>query len=94
MGPGIMAGMTFQASGSFDIEAWDADKPYVEQGGNKLTRVHVGKTFHGDLVRLADGSGHAHALPAGQGRQARRARGPSLLLLIGLDPGHVCGPAG
>ena len=49
-GAGIMAGMTFQASGSFDIEAWDADKPYDEQGGNRLTRVHVGKTFHGDLV--------------------------------------------
>jgi hypothetical protein len=45
-----MAGMTFQASGSFDIEAWEAEKPYAEQDGTKLTRVHVGKQFHGDLV--------------------------------------------
>lgn len=45
-----MTGMTFQASGAFDIDAWEADKPYDEQGGNKLTRVHVRKTFHGDLV--------------------------------------------
>lgn len=42
--------MTFQASGSFDIDAWDAEKPFEERDGVKLTRVHVGKTFHGDLV--------------------------------------------
>ncbi|MGH3241869.1 MAG: DUF3224 domain-containing protein [Spirillospora sp.] len=42
--------MTFQASGSFDIDAWEAEKPYDEQDGTKLTRVQVGKTFHGDLV--------------------------------------------
>src|SRR4051794_33243227 len=45
-----MAVMTFQASGAFDIDAWEAEKPYDELGGNKLTRVHVRKTFHGDLV--------------------------------------------
>jgi hypothetical protein len=45
-----MAGMTFEASGTFDIDAWEAGKPYVELGGNKLSRVQVGKTFHGDLV--------------------------------------------
>ncbi|WP_433227459.1 DUF3224 domain-containing protein [Actinomadura formosensis] len=42
--------MTFQATGSFNIEAWDAEKPYEEQDGTRLTRVHVGKHFHGDLV--------------------------------------------
>ncbi|WP_131740036.1 DUF3224 domain-containing protein [Actinomadura roseirufa] len=42
--------MTLHATGTFDIDAWDAEKPYDEQGGNKLTRVHVRKTFHGDLV--------------------------------------------
>ncbi|MEV4675741.1 MULTISPECIES: DUF3224 domain-containing protein [Actinomadura] len=42
--------MTFQASGTFDIEAWEAEKPYEELDGGKLTRVHVGKHFHGDLV--------------------------------------------
>lgn len=45
-----MAGMTFQATGSFEIKAWDAEKPYEEQDGTRLTRVHVGKHFHGDLV--------------------------------------------
>jgi hypothetical protein len=45
-----MAGMTFQAGGSFDIEAWDAEKPYEEQDGTKLTRVQVRKRYHGDLV--------------------------------------------
>ncbi|TYC17263.1 DUF3224 domain-containing protein [Actinomadura syzygii] len=45
-----MSSMTFQASGSFEIDAWDAEKPFDERGGAKLTRVHVGKTFHGDLV--------------------------------------------
>lgn len=45
-----MAGMTLHASGTFDISAWDAEKPYDEQGGNKLTKVHVEKVFHGDLV--------------------------------------------
>ncbi|WUI01009.1 DUF3224 domain-containing protein [Spirillospora sp. NBC_00431] len=42
--------MTLQASGSFDIDSWEAEKPYDEQDGTKLTRVQVGKTFHGDLV--------------------------------------------
>ncbi|MFI0351377.1 DUF3224 domain-containing protein [Actinomadura sp. 9N407] len=42
--------MTYQAAGTFDIDSWDAEKPYEEEAGNKLTRVRVGKTFHGDLV--------------------------------------------
>jgi hypothetical protein len=42
--------MTHQAAGTFDIDSWDADEPYEEESGNKLTRVRVGKTFHGDLV--------------------------------------------
>ncbi|MFC6886938.1 MULTISPECIES: DUF3224 domain-containing protein [Actinomadura] len=41
---------TLHAGGTFDIDTWEADKPYDEQGGTKLTRVHVRKTFHGDLV--------------------------------------------
>lgn len=45
-----MTGMTFQASGSFDIDAWEAGKPYDERQGIRLTKVQVGKTFHGDLV--------------------------------------------
>ncbi|WP_067453024.1 DUF3224 domain-containing protein [Actinomadura macra] len=42
--------MTLHASGTFDLDSWDAEKPYDEQGGNKLTQAHVRKTFHGDLV--------------------------------------------
>jgi hypothetical protein len=47
---GIIAGMTSQASGTFDIDAWDAAKPFHEDTSTKQTRVQVGKTFHGDLV--------------------------------------------
>ncbi|QXJ21753.1 DUF3224 domain-containing protein [Actinomadura graeca] len=42
--------MTLHAGGTFDIDDWEAEKPYDEQGGNKLTLAHVRKTFHGDLV--------------------------------------------
>ncbi|XVQ12439.1 DUF3224 domain-containing protein [Spirillospora sp. CA-255316] len=42
--------MTIQAAGTFDIDSWDAEEPYQEEDGNRLTRVRVGKTFHGDLV--------------------------------------------
>jgi hypothetical protein len=42
--------MGSQAAGTFDIDSWDAEKPYQEEDGTKLTRVRVGKTFHGDLV--------------------------------------------
>ncbi|MFB4313138.1 DUF3224 domain-containing protein [Actinomadura sp. 21ATH] len=42
--------MTNRAAGTFDIDSWDAEKPYEEENGVKLTRVRVGKTFHGDLV--------------------------------------------
>lgn len=43
--------MTLQAGGTFDIDAWDAEKPYSERvDGGKLTRAQVRKTFHGDLV--------------------------------------------
>ncbi|WP_242884591.1 DUF3224 domain-containing protein [Actinomadura litoris] len=38
------------AGGTFEISSWDGEKPYDEQGGNKLARAHIGKTFHGDLV--------------------------------------------
>ncbi|GAA1531487.1 hypothetical protein GCM10009678_12030 [Actinomadura kijaniata] len=45
-----MSGMSAHAGGTFDIEAWEADKPFDEREGTKLTRVLVRKTFHGDLV--------------------------------------------
>ncbi|WP_433328059.1 DUF3224 domain-containing protein [Spirillospora sp. CA-294931] len=42
--------MNSHAAGTFDIDAWEADKPYDERNGSKFTRVQVRKTFHGDLV--------------------------------------------
>ncbi|MQY06781.1 hypothetical protein ACRB68_48770 [Actinomadura sp. RB68] len=45
-----MTTMTAQADGTFDIDAWDAEKPYEDHDGVTLTRVQVRKTFHGDLV--------------------------------------------
>ncbi|GAA4131732.1 DUF3224 domain-containing protein [Actinomadura keratinilytica] len=42
--------MTSHASGTFDIDAWEAAEPYAEHDGAALTRVRVRKTFHGDLV--------------------------------------------
>ncbi|KAB2345971.1 DUF3224 domain-containing protein [Actinomadura rudentiformis] len=45
-----MTFMTLHAGGTFDIDAWDAEKPYEEENGTKLSRVQVGKTFHGDMV--------------------------------------------
>jgi hypothetical protein len=42
--------MTIRANGTFDIDGWDAS-PYNEgQEGAAFSRVHVKKTFHGDLV--------------------------------------------
>jgi hypothetical protein len=46
----MITAMTSHASGNFDIDSWDAEKPYQEEDGTTLTRVRVGKTFHGDLV--------------------------------------------
>ncbi|WP_395108999.1 DUF3224 domain-containing protein [Actinomadura sp. SCN-SB] len=42
--------MTSHATGTFDLDSWDAEKPFHEGAGTKQTRVRVGKTFHGDLV--------------------------------------------
>lgn len=43
--------MSTRASGTFDIDAWeDGKKPFDEAGETRLNRIHVGKTFHGDLV--------------------------------------------
>ena len=39
-----------RAEGAFDIDRFDTEKPHDERDGVTLTRVHVTKTFHGDLV--------------------------------------------
>ena len=41
--------MTTRASATFEIKAWD-EKPYDEfEGGRKLTRASVRKSFQGDI---------------------------------------------
>ncbi|MBG0830454.1 DUF3224 domain-containing protein [Planomonospora sp. ID67723] len=37
-----------RATGTFTIDGWEP-QPYDEREGATLTRVHVTKTFHGDL---------------------------------------------
>lgn len=41
--------MSERATGTFDLDRWEEQPPYDERDGNKLTRVHIDKTFHGDL---------------------------------------------
>jgi uncharacterized protein DUF3224 len=52
--------MTTRATCTFEITAWEAVE-YDDQDGVKLTRTHVGKTFHGDL----EGQSTAELLMAG-----------------------------
>jgi len=41
--------MMTRASATFEVKAWD-EKPYAEfDGGRKLTRASVKKSFHGDI---------------------------------------------
>lgn len=42
--------MSEQAKGTFTVDVWDAEQPYDEQDGIPFTRVHVDKTFSGDLA--------------------------------------------
>jgi Protein of unknown function (DUF3224) len=42
--------MSKRAEGTFVLDTWDAQEPYDERDGVSFTRVHVGKTFSGDLA--------------------------------------------
>jgi hypothetical protein len=42
--------MSEHAKGTFTVDVWDAEKPYDERDGIPFTRVHVDKTFSGDLA--------------------------------------------
>jgi hypothetical protein len=42
-----MIAMSNRAEGTFNLDYWEAEKPYDEHEGTQLTRVHVGKTFSG-----------------------------------------------
>lgn len=45
-----MGAMSNHAEGTFDLDVWEAEKPYDEHEGIQSARVHVEKTFAGGLV--------------------------------------------
>jgi hypothetical protein len=45
-----MNAMTKQAAGTFELDVFAAEKPYDEHLDTKIARVHVEKTFSGDLT--------------------------------------------
>jgi hypothetical protein len=42
--------MTKHAEGTFELDAFEPEKPYDEHLDTKIARVHVEKTFSGDLT--------------------------------------------
>jgi hypothetical protein len=45
-----MNAMTKHAAGTFELDVFEAEKPYDEHLDTKIARVHVEKSFSGDLV--------------------------------------------
>lgn len=45
-----MIAMTKHAAGTFELDAFEAEKPYDEHLDTKIARVHVEKTFSGGLA--------------------------------------------
>jgi hypothetical protein len=45
-----MKAMTKQAAGTFELDVFETEKPYDEHLDTKIARVHVEKTFSGDLA--------------------------------------------
>ena len=43
-----------RAEGTFDIDRFDTEKPYDQRDGVTLTRAHITKTFHGDVVGTSE----------------------------------------
>ncbi len=60
--------MSNRATATFDIDSWD-QQPYDEGEGATLARVHVAKTFHGDL----EGTSTTELLMAGSPDGTSRA---------------------
>ena len=48
-----LAGMA-KAEGTFSLDRFDAEDPYDDQDGVKIARVHISKTFTGDLVGTSE----------------------------------------
>ncbi len=47
-------GRMAKAEGTFSLDRFDAEDPYDEQDGVKIARVHISKTFTGDLVGTSE----------------------------------------
>jgi hypothetical protein len=45
-----MTVMTKQATGTFVLDVYEAEEPYDEHLDTKIARVHIEKTFSGDLT--------------------------------------------
>jgi hypothetical protein len=45
-----MKAMTKHAAGTFELDVFETEKPYDEHLDTKIARVHVEKTFSGDLT--------------------------------------------
>jgi Protein of unknown function (DUF3224) len=46
--------MNHHATGAFTVDSWDAEQPFDEKDGTQRTRVHLTKTFTGDLTGTSD----------------------------------------
>jgi Protein of unknown function (DUF3224) len=49
-----MAGMNSQAKGAFILDSWDTEEPFDDRDGTQRARVHLTKTFSGDLIGVSD----------------------------------------
>lgn len=47
-------GRMAKAEGTFSLDRFDAEDPYDDQDGVKIARVHISKTFTGDLVGTSE----------------------------------------
>jgi hypothetical protein len=43
-----------KAEGTFNLDRFDAEDPYDDHDGVKLSRAHISKTFSGDLVGTSE----------------------------------------
>jgi hypothetical protein len=43
-----------RARGTFDVDRFDTEEPHDQRDGVSLTRAHITKTFHGDLVGTSE----------------------------------------
>jgi hypothetical protein len=43
-----------KAEGTFNLDRFDAEDPYDDHDGVKLSRAHISKTFTGDLVGTSE----------------------------------------